>query len=138
MPDETPDPINTAGKVGRNGRWRRVERARARLEGNANKIMQAMINKALAGDVKAGKWLLEHTAATDDQGNELRPLARGVDTPTGNVQPGDTGPRIVIGVSLGSDFARLNTYPTDRPALQPAVVSLPVSHVAHTSGKPND
>jgi hypothetical protein len=128
VPVDTPETPDTKGKIGHNGRWRRVERARKRLDASADKIMSALIDKAKAGDVKAAKFLLEHTETANEQGELIRPLAPGVDRPVANAQgTGDTGPRIFIGVSLGQDFARLNTNQTDRPALPPAVVSHPVS-----------
>lgn len=130
------DTTETKGKIGHNGRWRRVERAREHLDANANKIMRAMVAKAVAGDVKAGRWLLEHTAVEGPTGAELRPIASGVDKPEGNAQrSGDDAPRILIGVSLGGDFARLatsqptrlNANQSDPPVLDAQVVPHPVS-----------
>jgi len=120
---------------GRRNHWKRVERARTHIEGNATKIAKALVKRALEGDAKTAKWLLEHTAATDVEGNELRPIAVSVDSRSGNsLPPADTAPRIMIGFSLGSDFARLNVQPAeshvsqaDRPQLPSAVLSHPVA-----------
>lgn len=98
------------------------------LDANSHKIMESMIRKALQGDSKAAAWLLAHTAVPDASGNELRPTATGIDRPS--EQPsnaGDSAPRILIGVALGADFARLNTDQTGRPALPPIDVSPSVS-----------
>ena len=130
------DTTETKGKIGHNGRWRRVERAREHLDANANKIMREMVAKAVAGDVKAGRWLLEHTAVEGPTGAELRPIASGVDKPDGNAQrSGDDTPRILIGVSLGGDFARLatsqsarlNAHSSETPTIDADVVPHPAS-----------
>lgn len=125
MPGADPVKINTARRA---RRWRRVEQARAIFENSTRDVAKAMVQKAKAGDVKAARFVLEHTEVTNDEGATLRPVAPSVDRPAPNSQgTGDTGPRIFIGVSLGQDFARLNTDQTDRPQLPPAVLSLPVS-----------
>ena len=131
---DTPD---AKGKIGHNGRWRRVERAREHLDANANKIMRAMVAKAVAGDVKAGRWLLEHTAVEGPTGAELRPIASGVDKPEGNAQrSGDDAPRIMIGVSLGGDFARLATSPARLNANQSGPPPLDAQVVSHPVPQP--
>lgn len=90
--------------------------------------MRAMVKKAIDGDVKAGRWLLEHTETTDDTGASVRPIAGGVDQSRGNAPgPADTAPRIVIGVSLGRDFAQLATQPTPAQLAPASPVSHPVS-----------
>lgn len=114
----------------RRNHWRRVEQARQRIEKNAHRIAQSLVDRAIAGDAKTGKWLLEHTAAMDSEGNELRPVAVSMDRLAAASQaPQDSTPRIMIGVSLGADFARVNAQQTDRPALPAALVSLPVSPI---------
>jgi hypothetical protein len=100
------------GNPRRHQRWKRVERARAYLESRSHEIVKALIDKAIAGDARSARWLLEHTAATDDQGKELRPIAPSIDKPAGQLEPIDTAPRVLIGINLGADFARLNANQT--------------------------
>jgi hypothetical protein len=95
-------------------RWQKVERARDYLQRNADKIAKALVEKAVAGDAQTGRWLMAHIAAMDNEGRELRPVATGIDRPQIQTAAVDNAPRILIGVSLGSDFARLNADQTPR------------------------
>jgi hypothetical protein len=91
--------------------------------------MRVMIAAAEAGDIKAAKWLLEHTAHVAEDGSELRPIAQGIDSRGGaSTTPApDEGPRILIGVALGSDFARLSPS-SGQASPTPAIIeSQPVS-----------
>jgi hypothetical protein len=100
----------------RRQRWRRVEKAREFLDQSALKIMRAMVDKAIAGDSKAAAWLLAHTAVEKD-GKEVRPVAASIDRPAAAVDSPDTAPRILIGVNLGADFARLSAHQPSRGLL---------------------
>lgn len=115
----------------RRSRWRRVEAARNYINGQSKNIAKALVKQAIDGDANAAQWLLSHTVATDDNGAEVRPIAPSADRPqvmAGN-GGGSNGPRIMIGVSLGSDYDRLNAPTITAHALPPhatpQVVSIP-------------
>lgn len=109
-------------------RWRAVKAAQSYLAGESLAIVKSLVKAAKSGDTKAGMWLLEHTATADIDGKEIRPIAPTADlTKVPGVGEGGNAPRILIGVSLGADFAQLNNTPT-RPAIAPSMsqsVSLP-------------
>lgn len=134
-PDNSPAP-SSINRTGRRSRWRKVERARAMLDKRANDLMESMINAALKGDTSAARWLLEHTATTGSDGAELRPIAPGVDRAVTSLPQADTAPRILIGVSLGSDFARLNSNQAN-PPLPPANLPQSVSPAQSTRENAN-
>lgn len=125
MPGSDPVKDNRAPRA--RTRWRRVELARTTLERGARVAARSMVQAAKQGDTKAAKWLLEHVEVLDEQGNPIRPIAPGVDSGARNAQAPSApeGPRIVIGVALGRDFAQLAT---DRPADRPALPAIAVSH----------
>ena len=72
-------------------------------------------------ELQAARWLLAHTAALDEQGREIRPIAPSVDRPQRADSESDQAvPRVFIGVSLGRDFDRLNAHSQPRPVAQAA------------------
>lgn len=110
--------------------WQRVELARELAAHHTPTAVRTLVRAARKGDVKAAMWILQHATATDEQGNEVRPVAPTVDLPKLQVAGGDTSnaPRILIGVALGNDFAQLASGQTAIPTLPaPAPESQPVS-----------
>lgn len=81
----------------------RLERAREALQKetrNAVKLVVRAAEKAAEkGDAGPAQWILEHTAATDQDGNEIRPIAPSIDRK--QLEAGDSQPRILIGVQIG-------------------------------------
>lgn len=115
------DPVKVNRHPAPRRHFRRVQQARSVLERESKAVAKALIEKAKGGDRKAAQWVLEHVSAPDADGNEVRPIAAGIDKQGLPASDRDTGPRVLIGVSLGGDFARLNAQQTPTaPALPPA------------------
>lgn len=100
------------------------------MELGAKSAARTVVDKAKAGDLKAARFLLEHVEATNEQGETIRPLAAGVDSrsETFRADPSADGPRILIGIGLGADFAQLDSRSTTRPGDRHALAAPVVSH----------
>ncbi len=108
----------------RRERWRKVTAAQEYIAGQSLGIAKSLVRAARKGDAATGRWLLEHAAIVDPDGKERRPIASSIDRAQIAPQSGDSNaPRILIGVSLGRDFAQLASTPTP----QPLALSQPVS-----------
>jgi hypothetical protein len=109
----------------RRERWRRVQAAQDYIAGQSHAIAKSLVKAAVKGDAVTGRWLLEHTAITDPDGKERRPLSPTIDRAVVATQSGDGNvPRILIGVNLGADFAQLAS--PGRTALPPAESPIPL------------
>jgi len=92
-----------------------VEQARELIERESKNIAKSLIERAKGGDAQSARWLLAHTAVPDETGQDVRPIAAGIDKPQLVATTADSAPRIMIGVSLGRDFAQLATPQPGKP-----------------------
>lgn len=76
-----------------------VIRAREALQKHADTAARLMVQaakvQAKRGGHTAAAWILEHTAAVDEQGKEIRPIAPGIDRQ--QLESGSRAPTINIG-----------------------------------------
>ncbi len=79
--------------------YARVTRAREALAAKAEAAVELMHHAATIAADKGNHaptaWMLEHMSATDPKGNEVRPIASGIDRQA--LQDGPRGPTINIG-----------------------------------------